>query len=426
MDLGLSEYAFQSYIKKYGHQFNKKVSSTQVQKEATRVWNGVKNVIFGSGKTLHYKKFMDFDTIGGKSNTNGAKFNKETFIVDWLGLKLKCKLPKEKHKSNGFSKYDYIMESLNNDISYCDIKRRMFPNGWHYYVVIYLKGEAPKKFKIGSGEMGIDPGVSTIAGVGDNNLILKELAPNIDVYNKKIVKIQRHMDLSLKINNPNLYNKNGTVKKGSKGKFVYTKTYLKNRKKLKSLYRQKTEYIKHSHGALTNELLKTHDCFIVESMSFKSLQKKTKKTERVEKKVPIICKDGSIMMIQKYKRKKRFGKTLNNRAPSMLLKMLKEKAFRYKGIYIEVDTKEFKASQYRHDTNIYEKVPLKQRFKIIGNKKVQRDLYSAFLIKNTNSNLKKPNNKKCKEGFESFVKDQDKLISEMKAQNISMKQCFGF
>ena len=34
-------------------------------------------------------------------------------------------------------------------------------------------------------------------------------------------------------------------------------------------------------------------------------------------------------------------------------------------------------------TDTYEKIPLSQREKKIGNRKVQRDLYSAFLIRNT-------------------------------------------
>lgn len=36
--MGFSEYSFQSYIKKCAKQYNKLLSSQQVQKEATRVW----------------------------------------------------------------------------------------------------------------------------------------------------------------------------------------------------------------------------------------------------------------------------------------------------------------------------------------------------------------------------------------------------
>ena len=38
-------------------------------------WCGVERCLFGNGKELHFKKLMDFDTIGGKSNKNGARFD---------------------------------------------------------------------------------------------------------------------------------------------------------------------------------------------------------------------------------------------------------------------------------------------------------------------------------------------------------------
>ena len=127
---GLSESGFQSYIKVCAKQFRKCLSSQQVQKEATRVWKGVEAVLYGDGKDIHFKKYRDFNTICGKTNTNGAKFHKETMTMEWLGLEIKCKLPKEDL---------YVTEALDADISYCEIKRMMFPNGWHYLVVNSFK-----------------------------------------------------------------------------------------------------------------------------------------------------------------------------------------------------------------------------------------------------------------------------------------------
>ena len=71
-------------------------------------------------------------------------------------------------------------------------------------------------------------------------------------------------------------------------------------------------------------------------------------------------------MIQKYKQKKRFGRSINRRAPARFLLELKRKAEAVGGVYAEVDTKEFKASQYNHVTDAYEKIPLSQREKEIG------------------------------------------------------------
>ena len=137
-------------------------------------------------------------------------------------------------------------------------------------------------------------------------------------------------------------------------------------------------------------------------------------------------KDGTVKVIQKYKRKKRFGRSINRRAPARFLLELERKVEAVGGVYAEVDTKEFKASQYNHVTDTYEKIPLTQREKEIGNRKVQRDLYSAFLIRNADLDFKHPDREKCEYEFEYFANLQDQLILKMKESGLSMRQCFGF
>ena len=154
--------------------------------------------------------------------------------------------------------------------------------------------------------------------------------------------------------------------------------------------------------------------------------KRAKETKRQEKKTEVKQKDGTVKVIQKYKRKKRFGRSINRRAPARFLLELKRKAEAVGGVYAEVDTKEFKASQYNHVTDTYEKIPLSQREKEIGKRKVQRDLYSAFLIRNADLDFKHPDREKCEYEFEHFANLQDQLILKMKESGLSMRQCFGF
>lgn len=417
---GLSEYSFQSYIKVCAKQFRKCLSSQQVQKEATRVWKGVEDVLYGDGKDIHFKKYRDFTTICGKTNTNGAKFNKDTVTVEWLGLELKCRIPKDNF---------YIAEALDADISYCEIKRMMFPNGWHYYVIVYLKGDAPHKLsEVGNSDniTGIDIGTSTVATVSDRMVTLKELAPECKKYNRRIEQLLRHLELSKRASNPGKYNPDGTINKSNRDRWIYTKTYLRNLNRLRSLYRQKAAYIKQCHEQMVNELLSDSINFIVEDMTFKGLQRRTKTTERQDKATGIVQKDGSIKQVHKFKRKKRFGRSLNDRAPASFVFILDRKATLYGGGVYKVKTKDFKASQYDHVAGNYKKAELKDRSKYIGGYKVQRDLYSAFLLKNSNTKLDKPDREKCIYGFENFLELQNNLICEMKNNNITMKQCFGF
>jgi hypothetical protein len=420
--IGLTNYDLQSYASTYGKKFNRYVSSQQMQKEGFRIYKGVEKVLFDNGEELHLKKHSDLKTICGKSKGNGAVFNREDFSVRWMGLELKCKVPKSEKETS------YIQASLgDNDISYCEIERLMFPNGWHYYINVYLKGDAPKKLdSVGIDSMGIDIGTSTVAGVSENMAVLEELAPQSRKYNKRINRLQKRMDISKRNMNPQKYNSDGTINKQNHNRWVYSNTYIKNRRKLKSLYRQKSAYTKQSHEIMCNRLLENSSHFFVEDMNFKGLQRRAKKTERQEKPTGIKQKDGTTKAVYKYKKKKRFGRSLNNRAPSMFLVILKRKVELYGGSLETIDTKEFKATQYNHVIDGFEKIPLNQRFKKVGNSSVQRDLYSAFLIRNTNKDLTHPDRNKCMYNFERFVTIQDKLIEDMKRKNISFKQCFGF
>ena len=418
-DIGLTEYSLQSYIKVCRKQFSKLLSSQQIQKEATHVWHSVEKYLFGNGKAVHFKKYRDFDIIGGKSNKNGMRFDKDSFTATWMGHEYRIDRPKQ-------SSQDYVYEALNSDISYCDVKRRMFPDGWHYYIDVVLKGPAPKKLTAGNNACGIDPGVSTIAAVSDDKVFLEELAPDIGRYNKKITDILRHMDISRRMSNPAKYKPDGIIDKNDHSRWTFSKTYIRLRRERKSLYRAKSEYIKHSHHALVNRLLEDARYFIIEDMDYAALAKQSKRTERSDKISDIASKDGTVKQVHKYKRKKRFGKSLNNRAPALFIRQLEQKASAYGGSVTKIMTKDFRASQYDHSTDTYVKVPLSQREKIVDSHTVQRDLYSAFLILNADDTLKHPDKDKCICTFESFAKRQDELISEMKDNNISMKQCFGF
>lgn len=276
---GLTQADLEAYIKECGKRYSKHLSSQQVQKEADRVFKGVEKVLYSTGKHLHFKKYRDFHTISGKTNANGIKFDKAKLSIEWNGLKIKCKNPSKKSAW-------YYAEALKGDISYCEIERKMFPNGWHYYLLVYLRGAPPHTIKeVGSpyNITGIDIGTSTIAAVSEDMAVLEELAPRTNEYNAGIAEIQKRMDISKRMSNPDKYRLDGTIDKSNKGKWIFSKNYCRMRCRLGSLYRQKSTYIKQSHRILANKLIKNSTSFVIENMSFKSLQKKAKKTERSEK-----------------------------------------------------------------------------------------------------------------------------------------------
>ena len=104
---------------------------------------------------------------------------------------------------------------------------------------------------------------------------------------------------------------------------------------------------------------------------------------------------------------------MQNRSPGLLNQIIENKFQQYKGFIIEVDSKEYKASQYDHTTGQATKCKLSDRSKTIGEHLVQRDLYSAFLLYNM-LNTNEIDFHRCKENFNDFLKKQELVINRIK------------
>lgn len=126
---------------------------------------------------------------------------------------------------------------------------------------------------------------------------------------------------------------------------------------------------KQSHEELANYILSLGNIIKVETMNYQGLQKRVKETTINEK-------------TGKFNKKKRFGKSLANKAPSMLLEIINRK-LKYENLWLfKINTTKVKASQYNPFTNEYVKKKLSQRWNDFDNCKIQRDLMSGLIIKN--------------------------------------------
>ena len=87
-----------------------------------------------------------------------------------------------------------------------------------FYIQLILEGHPYQnpELMIGTEEIGLDVGPSTIAVVGDTKAILKQLCSEIVPKQKEKKKLQRKLERQRRANNPQNYNENGTFKKGKK------------------------------------------------------------------------------------------------------------------------------------------------------------------------------------------------------------------
>ncbi|MGI6528236.1 MAG: hypothetical protein ACOX3J_09180 [Clostridia bacterium] len=391
----LNEYSLHEDIQEMQHHFSENIDSFTAQKIATRVWSAFEDLLFGDGEIVHFKKYGELDSLEGKSNKTGIRF-KDGFLI-WNGLKISVKIDYN-------NPYEY--QALKDEICYCRIKRRFIKGKYKYYLQIVFKGVPPMKINkdgevkrhIGNGTVGLDIGTQTIAIVSNVDVKLLELADRVNNIEKEKRRILRYMDRSRRANNPDNFNEDGTIKKG-KLKWVKSNRYIKAQNKLRELYRKQADVREYQHQLLSNYILSLGNKIKVEEMNFKGLQKRNKKTEKNDK--------------GKFKRKKRFGKSLANKAPAKLLTILDNKLKYFGEKLIKVNTKEVKASQYNHLNCRYNKKKLSQRWNDLNGIKIQRDLYSAFLIQHVNDDLCNINQEECKRDFERFKILHDKEIERL-------------
>lgn len=407
----LTKYDIIKEVKGMQHHFKCHIHSRVAQEIAKNVYSSLHSVLQGKGKKFHFKKYGTFNSFQSNESNRAIIFSKDTVL--WTGLTLKVKYP------HSLKSLEYTQRNLFDNLPnlrYCAIVRKCIRGKNKYYVQLTFKSTIPHtKCKLGEGRVGLDIGTSTLAIVSNTEVNLIELADKVPNYEKEIAKLQRKMDRSRRANNSNKYNEDGTYKKGNKDKWNNSNHYKKYRLQLKELYRKQRVTRRLQHGALCNYILSLGDEFYVEKMNFKGLQRRSKKTEK--------SANG------KYKSKKRYGKSLGNRAPSMLLTFINNKLHHFYRELNEIDTQKCKASQFNHITGEYKKKSLGQRWNIINGQFVQRDLYSAFLISNVNSTLDSFNIDLCNHTYDNFLVLHNNKIEELKLQkqitNKSFLSCMG-
>lgn len=396
LSYGYSEYSMHEYVKKPYEYFNEKLGSHECQKLATRAYKAVERLRYHQADKVNFKGKYDSISIEGKSSTSKLHYC-DDLSISYGKYKYKLKI-----KRND----TYAQLALMDIVKYVRVYPKTIRGKKRWFAQLVFKGCPPSKnrqYGDNSKTQGIDIGTSTIAIVSDDKTKLIELAPNCKENERMIKILSRKLERSRRTTNPNNYNEDGTITKG-KHKWYKSKSYIKTQAKLNDEYRKLSIKRKQSHEILANQIIANGTDIRVEDMNFRSLQKRSKKTT--------INKSGKINS------KKRYGKTIKNRAPSMLLSIIDRK-LKYKNLELKkVNTFKVKASQYNPIDGTYTKKQLKDRLvKIDETTIVQRDLLSAYIIAHTNDDLETINVISCYGDFNTFKQLQDNEIQRLKDTN---------
>lgn len=231
---GLTKDDFEQYVKVQQDKYRNYASSQMAQIIAKDVFSAVKKCLYSNGKEIHHKKPGNIHTVSVKSLNNGILLDTEHEACH-SGLKKKgmdCHFIIKDY--NQWARDCY--EKDKDKVKFCRLKRKQFNSGYRYYIQLVINGEPVHKHTCGEGECGIDPGVSTVAAVSNDKYFLEVLASGAEKYNKDIVECQKAMERSRRVNNPECYNKDRTVKKGNR--FKKTKKYKKLLRRFRTLHRK--------------------------------------------------------------------------------------------------------------------------------------------------------------------------------------------
>lgn len=384
----LTEYSLHKHVVSMKNYF--KVDSMTAQKLATRAFSAFQKYMFHSADKVNYIKIGEMYSIEGKTNKSGIKLRDRELLYN------KMKIPIIVRKNDY-----YAEEALEDNIKFCRIIKKIIKGKTKWYVQLIIESIPPDKVdldtgeikrSIGKGDVGIDIGTSTIAISSKTDVKIFELADKVEnIENEKRI-IMRKMDRSKRLNNPNNYNEDKTIKKQGNKKVIWIKSkkYNKNQNILKELYRKQVDIRKTQHEIMANYIISLGDNIYVEKMNFAGLQKKSKRG------------------------RKRFGKSLANRAPAMLLEIINRKLKYHNRELIKINTWIVKASQYNHFNQTYKKKSLSERWNDFDGIRVQRDMYSAFLIMNVEDDLQSVNNGKCIDTFDNFLKLHNLEVKRLK------------
>ena len=410
----LTDYAVQDYLKATMHlSYNGSIHTHIVQKLGKDLYKGISKCIVSPDRILHYRKFNETNSFENKNNTTGIRYNEKLDIVEF-GKNFCMQFRLKPIRQND----TYLKKAMKHRVKYCRIVRKPFGNNYRYFVQLVMEGTPPVKPRLhGKGEIGADIGISTVALYNNQHARFAVLADGIERYDKQLKKYNRQAERRLRFNNPDCYNADGTAIKGKK-LTVRSKGYRDAIMKLKTTYRKRSEYLLLSHRTLANQIVSMAETVITEPMDYKALQKRVKETKRQDIPSDIKQKDGSVKLVYKYKRKKRFGSSINRRAPSLFMNVLNSKL-----VIQRVNCTKYKASQYNHITKEATKSLLSNRTKFIGTELVQRDLYSSFLLYNIKDN-ENIDFDACNRNFDKFLLLQQNVVEEIQTKGDTTKN-FG-
>jgi hypothetical protein len=354
-DFPLSDFECQKiavqHAKKSGR--SKVLYSAQIERIGTRVWKAVDEWLQKKhGKPRFKSKRKGLHSVECKKADAGVVFDKETKQLFWLKRAFRVITdPNDAYQQEALSRLGTKKEHCKG-IKYNRLVRRDVKGRTRIYLQIVCEGNPPIRHAFSGKEnlMAIDPSLQAVNCYSPEFAGRLAIAPHSELHLNDIRRLQRKLDRSRRVTNPECFNEDGTFKKGAKLK-KFSKNYQKTQMQLQEVKRKEAVLRKCEHGESINLLLSFAGTIRIEKNSYKAFQMA------------------------------RFGKTLAKAGMGNWVTRLKSKAESAGLKVIEVSPKKLKFSQYEPASDSFHKKPLGQRWiRLDDQNLIHRDTLSAIEI----------------------------------------------
>lgn len=404
--------------------------------KAEDVWRGIEKCLYDTGKTIHFAGYGDFPCIRAKQTNRGITISSEDnklkfrFCGIRFGIKVNDRFQSDEVKAvlnyldnaeavdkravDTFTEYGCAIDTYRP--CYASLVVRRIRKKYRVFLHLTIEGKAVPKYdrnglprhKFGQGMVGADIGTQTVAYTSDTEVGLKNLAErgnNITKSERLERRYYRAMDRSRRATNPDNYNEDDTIRKGKKV-WHYSNHYKELKYRHSELCRKNAINRHLANNEEANHLRSLGDTLVTEPKNAAKLAKRAKETTVNEK--------------GKFNRKKRYGKSIQNRCPGGFQATLEKKFSIAGGTYIEVPYN-YRASQYDHTADDYIRKGRNVRmYHLQDGTLVQRDWYSSFLLYCCDSSTQDINKAKCKGEFDEQYEKEKALIGWIKRNRIKV------
>ncbi len=357
---------------KYRRHFKEHTDSPVTQNLANEVWQAVDGLIRGVSSRVYPKAHGQMRSLSGKTDRSSIRFRDNCMV--WKGLTLP--IARKEYSA-------YERQALEHELRYCRIKRSIIRGKRRYFIELILRGRAPVKQKIAGdagGSVGLDIGFRRLALVTQGKAAIYELPKKNKSLEYQKKELSRYLDRSRRALNPGNYLSDGRIKKGSR-EWRFSQKYLRAKERYYELCRKQAVLQRQEQYKLIQEVISQGSCFYIEDLSFAKL-----------------------------KRIGFNGFNLTQTSPSGFLRILEYKADLHGKQFYRLSPFLVKASGFNHHTGACQKMPRRRSWRIVGGRKVDKGLYSAFLLSNLSRDLRSFDLEQCEHHYPAFLEAQDRCL----------------